>query len=260
MSFSKPIPSLVNSLFRTRPFADRTLCHFLRQRLTLPPLLMSDLFDDFDEQPVTLRKMPRGSWSTPTQDIVMLVKLALCTKPKRLLEIGSFRGYTALYLAQNVDADAEIVTVDRYSDHGEAYRQTPEAARIERRIGEMAPALFAKDAPESYDLIFIDADHTYEGVRRDTELALPLVSRNGFIAWHDYANWGYFNGYNGVPEYLKELSARLPLAHVVSSDLAIHSPAWDVKCDPARDRYLNAIGDVATNEIGVNPWSTASLR
>jgi hypothetical protein len=226
----------------------------------LPPLLLSEMFDDFDEQPVTLRKMPRGSWSTPTQDIVMLLKLALCVKPRRLLEIGSFRGYTALYLAQNVGAEASIVTVDRYSEHGEAYRETPEAGRIERRIGEIAPALFAEDAPASYDLIFIDADHTYEGVRRDTELSLPLVSPGGYIVWHDYANCGYFNRYNGVPECLKELSVRLPLAHVLGSDLAIYSPAWCAAGNPARDRYLSAIGDVPASEIGLNPWSTTSLR
>ena len=260
MNFSNPILSLVNPLFRTRPFADSTLCHFLRGRLALPSLLLSDLFDDFDEQPVRLRKMPRGSWSTPTQDLIMLLKLALCARPKRLLEIGSFRGYTALYLAQNVEADARIVAVDRFSDHGEAYRETPEAGRIERRIGETSSALFAKDTPASYDLIFIDADHTYEGVRRDTELSLPLVSAGGYIAWHDYANWGYFNGYNGVPEYLKELSARLPLAHILGSDLAIYSPAWCAKGNPARDRYLDAIGDTPVSEIGLNPWNTTSLR
>jgi len=260
MVLNKSIPRLVKSIFRTRPFADRTLCHFLRRRLTLPPLLLSDLFGDFDEQPVTLRRIPRGSWSTPTQDIVMLLKLALCSKPKRILEIGSFRGYSALHLAQNSESDAMIVTVDRYPEHGEAYRGAPEACRIERRVGESAPALFSQDAPASYDLIFIDADHTYEGVRRDTGLALPLVAPAGYIAWHDYANWGYFNGYNGVPEYLRELSASLPVAHVLGSDLAIYSPAWAIKNGPARDRYLKAIGIASPGEIGSNPWNCTSLR
>lgn len=260
MNSSKTVAKVLKPFLRQRPFADLTLCHFMRQRLTLPSLLLSDLFDDFDEQPVTLRKMPRGSWSTPTQDVVMLLKLALCARPKRLLEIGSFRGYTALYLAQNSDPDARVVTVDRYPEHGEAYRQTTEASRIERRIGETSPALFSRDAPASYDLIFIDADHTYEGVCRDTELALPLVSRGGYIAWHDYANWGYFNGYNGVPEYLRELYGRLPLAHVAGSDLAVYSPAWRIEGDPARARYLRAICSAPPSEVGLNPWVSGSLR
>jgi hypothetical protein len=260
MNLAKPLASVLTPILRNRPTADRALCYLLRQRLTLPSLTLSDLFDDFDDQPVTLRKMPRGSWSTPTQDIVMLLKLALCTKPRRLLEVGSFRGYTALCLAQNIGGDATIVTVDRYPEHGEAYRQTEEAARIERRVGETSPGLFAGDAPASYDLIFIDADHTYEGVRHDTELLLPLLSGGGYIAWHDYANWGYFNGYNGVPEYLKELSDRLPLAGVQGSDLAIYSPAWSVKGSLARDRYLSALSGGATSDVVLNPWSMTALR
>jgi len=260
MSSVNPILSLVRPLFLRRPFADKMLCHFLRERLALPGLLLSDLFPDLDQQSVTLQKMPRGSWSTPTQDVVMLLKLVRCAKPKRLMEIGSFRGYTALYFAQHVESDATIVTVDRYPDHGEAYRQTPEAERIERRVGDTGPELFAKDAPGSYDLIFIDADHSYGGVRRDTELCLPLVSQNGYIVWHDYANWGYFNGYNGVPEYLCELATTLPLAHVLGSDLAIYSPAWKRVDSPARSKYLKAIGGAPASEVGADPWSSASLR
>ena len=245
-----------------RPFADRTLCHFLRGRLALPPLALPALLDDFDARPVTLREVPRGGWSTPLADVVMLLKLAVCTAPKRLLEIGSFRGYTALFLAQHTAEDARIVTVDRYPEHGEAYRDTPWAAKVERRVGETGPALFAADAPGSYDLIFIDADHAYESVRRDTELALPLVAPGGYVVWHDYANWGYFDGKNGVPEYLGELAARrgLPVAHVAGTDLALHSPAWGVEGDPARARYLRALQPESGNEVGSDPWNSAGVR
>ena len=249
--------SLQKPIFWTRPFADRTLCHFLRRRLKLPSLMLSELFDDFDEQAVTLLQMPKGSWSTPTQDIVMLLKLVLCTKPKRLLEIGSFRGYTALYLAQHISADATIVTVDRYPDHGEAYRNTLFANKIERRVGEMSAEVFSNDESGTYDFIFIDADHTYAGVKRDTELVLRLVSKEGFVVWHDYANWGYFNGYNGVPEYLGELSSRLPIAHVLGSDLAIHSPVW--ASGRERDRYLKAMR-LDTHGVGLDPWHADLLR
>jgi predicted O-methyltransferase YrrM len=35
--------------------------------------------------------------------------------------------------------------------------------------------MFARDEPASYDLIFVDADHSYGNVRNDTELVLPLL-------------------------------------------------------------------------------------
>jgi cephalosporin hydroxylase len=37
------------------------------------------------------------------------------------------------------------------------------------------------------DFLFIDADHTYEGVRRDFQLYSPLVAKGGLIALHDIA-------------------------------------------------------------------------
>ena len=101
MKVKDPKRGLVQSWLWTHPFAERTLCHFLRQRLSLPTLSLQSLFPDFDQRGITLRQMPRGGWSTPLADVVMLLKLAACAGSKRLLEIvSSFRGYTALLLAQ----------------------------------------------------------------------------------------------------------------------------------------------------------------
>src|ERR1700730_18260587 len=236
----------LRSFFGCRPFADRTLCHFLQRRLTLPTLSLADLFPDFDERIVSIGPIPRGSWSTPLGDLVMLLKIAACTEPMRLMEIGSFRGYTALFLAQHISPDAKIVTIDRHPDHGEAYRKTSLARMIERRVGETDRAMFARDESASYDLIFVDADHSYLSVRNGTELVLPLLSPAGFIVWHDYANWGYFCGENGVPEYLKELGGRLPIAHVQGTVLAIHSPSWIPA--PGRERFRSAM-QAAAREI-----------
>ncbi len=247
---------MLRKFFYYRPFADLTLCHFLKNRLTLPDLLLEELFEDFDNQPVNFHQFPRGAWSTPLADVASLLKVVVCAKPKKLMEVGSFRGYTALYMAQHALPDAKIVTVDSYPEHGEAYQNSSYASMIERRVGKISTELFSQDAPGSYDFIFLDADHSYEAVKHDTKLLLPLVAPNGFFVWHDYANWGYFDGKNGVPEYLKELSERLPVAHVIGSDLAIYSPAW---ASEQKQHFLQAIQPkVHTNQV--DPWKTASLR
>ena len=248
--------NILKNFFYYRPFADLTLCHFLKKRLTLPGILLADLFDDFDTQPVVFHQFPRGSWSAPLADVASLLKVVVCSQPKRLMEVGSFRGFTALYLAQHIAPDAKIITVDRYPDHGEAYRDTPYASKIERRVGETGEEMFQQDLPGSYDFIFLDADHSYESVKHDTELLLPLLAPNGFFVWHDYANWGYFDGKNGVPEYLGELSAKLPIAHIIGSDVAIYSPAW---AGEQKQRYLKAIQS-NVNPSQVNVWETTSLR
>jgi predicted O-methyltransferase YrrM len=58
----------------------------------------------------------------------------------------------------------------------------------------------AKFAP--YDLIFVDADHTYPSVRADVTLYLPLLRPGGFMAMHDSI---YFGG--DVGRVVRELRA-----------------------------------------------------
>lgn len=38
----------------------------------------------------------------------------------------------------------------------------------------------------AFDVIYIDGDHSYEGVKRDLELSLPKLKRGGFLCGHDY--------------------------------------------------------------------------
>ena len=37
------------------------------------------------------------------------------------------------------------------------------------------------------DLIFIDGGHTYSIVKSDSEKAFKMISKNGYIFWHDYS-------------------------------------------------------------------------
>jgi predicted O-methyltransferase YrrM len=179
------------------------------------------------------------------------------------MEIGSFRGYTTLFLAQHTDEGAHIVAVDKNPEHGEAYKDDPVASRIERRVGNTSRELFGADAPGSYDLIFIDADHSYEGVRRDTALALPLLAPSGYIVWHDYSNWGYFDGKNGVPEHLSELAEQrgLPVAHIAGTDLVLHSPAWSVYGGPKSAQYRKVLQAAQkSGHAGLDAWHTKLPR
>jgi predicted O-methyltransferase YrrM len=60
------------------------------------------------------------------------------------------------------------------------------------------------------DFVFIDGDHSYEGVKLDFELCQPLLSEHALVLFHD-STWGYFpDDPNcrpglGVPKFLDEL-------------------------------------------------------
>src|SRR5690606_21451877 len=215
----------LKSLFYYRPRLEAAVSAIDSRRLRLPCLSLSALYDEFDSLPVVLTELPGGAWSSPVADTVMLAKLAWCLKPLRVLEVGSFRGHTAKVLAQHTPQEARIVAFDRDERHGGAYRNSPLAAKIDRRVGEVSQEAFAGEEGV-YDLIFLDADHTYEAVRHDTQILLPLLGPTGVFVWHDYANWGRFSRKNGVPEYLHELADQRPVVAIDGAWLAMHAPAW----------------------------------
>lgn len=65
-----------------------------------------------------------------------------------------------------------------------------------------------------FDFIYIDADHTYQGVLRDTELAMLVVAHGGIIAWHDYTN----PATPDVTRFLEELAEK--------RELTVVPPSW----------------------------------
>jgi predicted O-methyltransferase YrrM len=250
--------SLIASILSTRPRIEQALSALDKTRLRLPVVNLQPLFDGFDDAPVVLRELPAGPWSSPIADICVLAKIALCLTPRRVLEVGSYRGYTTKLLAEHTPADTRIVAFDRDPRHGAAYCGLPLAAKIERRIGEVSHAAFAGDPRGHYDLIFLDADHTYEAVKRDSEVLLPLLASQGVFVWHDYANWGRFSRLNGVPEVLHELAERLPVVAVAGSWLAMHMPAWTGEVGSARLAAARQMGGEFAP--GDDPWTTQALR
>jgi predicted O-methyltransferase YrrM len=239
----------------TREYA---LCLFFKQRrMSLPDLDLTMLFPDFDDQAATLTKLPKGAWSTPVTDVVVMAKLVKTLRPMRVVELGSYRGYTALAMAQNLPEHGYLLTVDIDPDHGEAYRDISPSSHIERRVGRIAHDLFEQQERRSFDVVFLDADHSLGAVREDTQVALDLVKPDGFVIWHDYANWGFFSGACAVPEALSELAARrVAIAHILGSYMAIHSPSWQ---GSGRATFDKAIA--ATHGEQTRPhWDTTAVR
>lgn len=76
--------------------------------------------------------------------------------------------------------------------------------------------------PERVSTIFIDGDHSYEGVKRDTELALAYLQAQNHpfsIVWHDYGDKA--PSWVGVNRYLNTLGQSLPIRHVRGTQMAI---------------------------------------
>lgn len=168
-------------------------------------------------------------------DILSLCLIAKLTNPKRIFEIGTLNGYTALHFAMNAP-QAEIYTLDLPPDTsvrlsttlgddefvGDSLKRKrlfegrEEGKRIHPLFGDSA-ALDFSPFHGTIDFFFIDGSHSYEYVRNDTLKALDCCHPGSIIAWHDYGR----RGVNGVSRWLHEFSkSHFELYRVPNGSLA----------------------------------------
>jgi caffeoyl-CoA O-methyltransferase len=111
----------------------------------------------------------------------LLAMIVAAIRPRLVLEIGTFTGYSALSMASALPPGGRIVTCEADPEHAEDamrhFSESPYADRIELRLG---PALETIDALEGpFDLVFIDADKP--GYLDYYEAVLPKLAEEGFI-------------------------------------------------------------------------------
>ena len=108
-------------------------------------------------------------------------------RPKRILELGTFTGYSALCLAEGLAEGGKLVTIEHNDELEETIRRnisrSPLGEKIELVIGDAKEILsdltFGAHNKENFELVFIDAD------KREycayLEAVYPIVPVGGFI-------------------------------------------------------------------------------
>ena len=117
-------------------------------------------------------------------------------RPKRILELGTFTGYSALCLAEGLTEDGRLITLEHNDEMENSIRRnfalSPLGEKIELVIGDAKEVLenfelrikdlelgSVNDRGEQFDLVFIDADKKEYCDYLD--LVLPLVREGGWI-------------------------------------------------------------------------------
>jgi predicted O-methyltransferase YrrM len=92
----------------------------------------------------------------------ILAEVVRKLKPRKILEVGSLYGYSAILITKNSPAKAEITTVEKNPEHARITEQNVERAELENQIKvikgdamEILPKL-----PGPFDLVFLDAEKT----------------------------------------------------------------------------------------------------
>lgn len=111
----------------------------------------------------------------------ILSMISKMIKPKLILEIGTYTGYSALCLAEGLSKNGKLITIDineELEDRVRSYFKDSEFVdRIDYRIGDAKKII--PTLKETIDLVFIDADK--EGYPLYYDLVIDLVIEGGFI-------------------------------------------------------------------------------
>jgi len=156
------------------------------------------IFDGIDCQNIFTEGL-----STQMADLKIIRSLCKHFKTKNVLELGVRYGHTAKFILDQCSTIEKYIGVDvnqnfhtkKQSQQTEVPLQTGIMALFDNRFQAITLENGTSDILNNlnifgclFDLIFIDADHSFSGVERDTNISIKLLNKNGVIIWHDYGN------------------------------------------------------------------------
>ena len=137
------------------------------------------------------------------RDYEALAAVVLHNRPRRIFEIGTYLGVTSDFFLSLLP-ECEVVSIayinPRWRVPGQRYNNSELTRRqIGSEVAANRRARFTQLYGDShdlksqslvreygyFDLVFIDGDHSAEGVSLDTGLAKGIITQSGVVCWHD---------------------------------------------------------------------------
>lgn len=155
-----------------------------------------------------------------------------------VLEIGTYKGGALFAWCKLADNNAKIISVDLLYKRYNAMVDYDRTKKIYSRFyktGGQELFIMLKNSHEQdtldtvkeildgdkLDFLFIDGDHSYEGVKRDFEMYSTLVKRGGVIVLHDIVPYSEY----GVAKYWQEIKNKFHHKEIVND---WNGPGWGI--------------------------------
>jgi len=214
-----------------------------RRQFLLPERTIEELFpriETFKTNISISQLFTRHQYMVPVFELLFLGAICKYLKPRKIFEIGTFTGSTALSVALNTPTKTEVFTLDlhpskrakhkkesgivgKHPDYqsGELFKNTPLSKKITQLFGNSQTFDFRRFY-NSIDLVFIDADHRYSFVKNDTKNAFKILRPGGVIIWDDYI-WDEHSPWcAGIAQHLHELQKSKPIFRIAQTRFAIY--------------------------------------
>jgi predicted O-methyltransferase YrrM len=213
---------------------------------------------------------------TAPHERFLLAQLVRFFKPKTLLEVGTYRGATTRLLLDNLPGQATLYTIDlppRYdlaavreatNEHlirnrevGAEYRGHAKAHSVIQILGNTFDSSTWQQVPEGIEFAFIDASHSYEAVRNDTEMVRSKCAAGAIVVWHDYWEGDpHKPGEYGVGKYIREqMRVREDVFIALGTTLGIQIPVSALlEAEKCIARFFPSGDYFARCPQGAFPW------
>lgn len=138
-------------------------------------------------------------------------------RARRVLEVGTLAGYSAIVMARALPDDGIVTTIERDPFHAEFAREMVRRAGLEHRVDVIIGAgldVLERNLAETgpYDFAFIDADKI--NYVRYLELIIPKMRPGGMIAGDNAMAWGQIADQNVENESVAGMQEfNLAMAH-----------------------------------------------
>lgn len=158
--------------------------------------------------------------SCEPQTGLFLYALMHLHQPAQALELGTYKGYSSLYMAA---AASEIVgcqftTVDRVDQR--SLRLTQGGPSLFHRFVKATSFDYLRDLSTTVDFCFLDTSHTYRETKAELELLWPKLAPGGLLVMHDPLS------FPDIPRAVKDVIADsqpfdLPTPKIPGRDVAL---------------------------------------
>jgi len=186
---------------------------------------------------IMVEHLPGADRSLPLRELAVLALITKVAEPKKIFEIGTYGGRTALNFAQNSLDDCIVWTLDTSSAGGahtdapdggitgRDYKGKEDARKIRQLYGDWLTFDFSPYFGKM-DIAFINGIHAYQAAKSDTMNALKMVKPKGYIIWHDFANYG---DYHDVTRAVLDTVPGCDVIQIAATQLALYRQPDQIK-------------------------------
>lgn len=140
-------------------------------------------------EPPLLSELARTTWLRSVHPRMLseafqgriLAMISKLVAPRRILELGTFTGYSALCLAEGLEEGGRLITVDKNEELEDMARsffdRSPYGGMMEMVVGDAMEVVPSLEGP--FDIVFIDADK--RNYLNYLDMCAPLVSKGGVL-------------------------------------------------------------------------------